>query len=103
MINRLVAENTLKAPLKGQAYLSVSKKLMAFQTESSIKIKTLHREAKDIDIPLAAPPLQFSLSLTHSWLLLLSPSHLLEIYLVEYINGIAEGSFKKVAILHNVR
>lgn len=102
MINRLVAENNIKLPFKGQPYFSITKKLIAFQTDSHIKIKTLSRQAKDIDIPINNPPISFALSQVQPWLFLLTSSHLLEIYMVEYIQGITEGSFKKVAILHNV-
>ncbi len=48
MINRLVAESTVKVPFKGQPYFSVSKKLLCFQTDNHTKIKTLSRDAKDI-------------------------------------------------------
>ena len=102
MINRLVAENTIKVPLRGQINFSVNKKFIAFTTDNCLRIKTLNREAKDVDIPISQPPLQFSLSQVHPWALLLTANHLLEIYLVEYLNGIIEGTFKKVAILHNV-
>ena len=100
--NRLIADNTIKTPLKGAPFFSVSKKLIAFQIDKHIRVKTLHRQTKDIDIPFVAEPLQFSLSQMQSWLLVLTPSHLLEIYLLEYVKGIAEGSFKKIAILHGV-
>lgn len=59
MINRLVAENTFKLPNRAQPTFAISKKLIAFQTDTSIKVKTLHRDTKDIDIPIAQPPLQF--------------------------------------------
>ena len=77
MINRLVAENTLKAPLRGQISFSINKKFIAFTTDTCLKIKTLNREAKDVDIPISQPPLQFSLSQAHPWALLLTASHLL--------------------------
>ena len=41
--NRLIADNTIKTPLKGTAIFAVSKKLIAFPVEKSIRIKTLHR------------------------------------------------------------
>ena len=41
--NRLIADNTIKTPFKGPTYFSVSKKLISFQIDKQIKIKTLHR------------------------------------------------------------
>jgi hypothetical protein len=73
MINRLVAENTFKLPPKSIPNFAISKKLIAFQTDTCIKIRSTHRETKDIDIPITQPPLQFLLSQTHPWLLLLTP------------------------------
>lgn len=89
MINRLVAENTIKAPLKGPACFSISKKLLSFQSENHITIKTLTRDAKDIEVPFNQTPLQFSLSQSQPWLMLLTPNNLLEVYLIEYIGGIS--------------
>jgi|JI9StandDraft_1071089.scaffolds.fasta_scaffold560163_2 hypothetical protein len=80
MINRLVAENTFKMPPRSQLTFSLSKKLIAFQNDTAIKVRTTHREAKDIDVPIAQPPLQFELSQARPWLLLLTPANLLEIY-----------------------
>lgn len=77
MINRLVAENTIKAPLKGPACFSISKKLLSFQGDSHITIKTLTREAKDIEVPFAQTPLQFALSQSQPWLMVLTAGNLL--------------------------
>lgn len=100
--NRLIADNTIKTPLKGLPFFAVSKKLIAFQIDKQIRVKTLHREAKDIDIPFVSEPLNFSLSQMQPWLLVLSPSPLLEIYVLQYAKGINEGSFKKLGVLHGV-
>jgi hypothetical protein len=62
MINRLVAENTLKFPFKGVPYFSVTKKLICYRTEANIKIKNLSRDVKDIDIPQTVTPISFGLS-----------------------------------------
>ena len=75
MINRLVAENTFKAPLRGT--FSVNKKFISFPTDNFLKVKALSREAKDIDIPISQPPKQFSLSQKHSWVYLLTSNNLL--------------------------
>jgi hypothetical protein len=74
MINRLVAENTLKVPFKGHPYFAINKKLLAFQIEGSIRVKALYREAKDIDIPINNIPLQFILSEVKPWLYILNNS-----------------------------
>ena len=92
MINRLVAENTLKVPFKGDPYFTTSKKLLAFRSDSSIRIKNLTREAKDIEVTFSTPPLKFFLSQTHPYLLLLTSAHLLEIHQLEYLSGLQEGS-----------
>lgn len=102
MINRLAAESTLKVPLRGNAYFSISKKLMCFQGEGQLRVRALSREAKDIEVPFNSAPLHFSLSQHHSWLYELTHNHLLQVYQLEYVNGLADGSFKKIAILHNV-
>ena len=102
MINRLVAEDTLKVPFKGDPYFTTSKKLLAFRSDSSIRIKNLTREAKDIEVTFSTPPLKFFLSQTHPYLLLLTSAHLLEIHQLEYLSGLQEGSSRKIVILHNV-
>ena len=102
MINRLAAESTLKVPIRGNAYFSINKKLMCFQGEAQLRVRALTKEAKDIEVPFNSAPLRFSLSNQHSWLYELTPNHLLQVYQLEYVNGIADGSFKKIAILHNV-
>jgi hypothetical protein len=102
MINRLVAENAIKTPFRGDPYFSLTKKLLCFQSAQSLKIKTLTRETKDIEIPTPTPPTTFALAQSKSWLFALTPTYLLEIYQIDYINGITEGSHKKIAILHNV-
>lgn len=102
MINRVVAESTIKVPFRGQPSFSISKKLLCFQADNHIKIKPLSREAKDIEIPFNNPPLHCSLSHWHSWLYELTPAHLLQVYQLEYLSGIADGSSKKIAIFHNV-
>lgn len=102
MINRLAAESTLKVPLRGNAYFSINKKLMCFQGDAQLRVRALTKEAKDIEVPFNSAPLRFSLSNQHSWLYELTQSHLLQVYQLEYVNGIADGSFKKIAILHNV-
>lgn len=103
MINRLVAESTIKAPFRGQPYFSISKKMLCFQADTNLKIKNLCRDAKDIDIPFNNTPLKFALSLLKSWLYELTVDNLLQVYHVQYINGITDGSFKKIAIFHNVQ
>lgn len=103
MINRLVAESTIKAPFRGQPYFTISKKMLCFQADSYLKIKNLGRDAKDIDIPFNNTPLKFALSQLKPWLYELTIDSLLQVYHVEYINGIADGSFKKIVIFHNVQ
>lgn len=102
MINRLAAESTLKVALRGQACFSISKKLLCFQSDTQLRVRALSRDAKDIEVPFNSAPLSFSLSSQHSWLYELTQNHLLQVYQLEYVNGIADGSFKKIAILHNV-
>jgi hypothetical protein len=102
MINRLVAESTLKVAFRGQASFSTSKRLLAFQGEGQLRVKALSREARDIEVPFNNAPLQNCLSQWHSWLYELTPARLLQVYQLEYLNGIADGSSKKIAILHNV-
>lgn len=102
MINRLVAESTLKVPFRGTARFSTSKRLLAFQGEGQVKVKALSREARDIEVPFNNAPAQHCLSQWHSWLYELTPARLLQVYQLEYLNGIADGSSKKIAILHNV-
>ena len=47
MINRLVAENTLKVPFAGEAVFGVNKKLLCYQTSKSIKVRPLIKDAKE--------------------------------------------------------
>ncbi len=46
MQNRLVAQNVFKAPLKGDTYLSVNKKMIGYSMEQSLKIKSFNKEGK---------------------------------------------------------
>lgn len=80
MINRLVAENTFKIPPRSTLTFSLNQQLIAFLTDTSVKVKTTHREAKDIDLPFVQTPLQFALSQARPWLFILTPANLLEIY-----------------------
>lgn len=50
---KLVAENTIKTAIRGSISFSLNKKTIAYPTEHSIKIKTLTRDTKDIDIAMA--------------------------------------------------
>ncbi len=102
MINRLVAESTLKVGFRGQPRFSTSKRLLAFQGDAQLRVKCLSREAKDIEVPFNNPPAQAALSQTHSWLYELTPAGLLQVHQLEYLNGIAEGATRKIAILHHV-
>ena len=54
--------------------------MIAFQTDAHIKIKPISREAKDIDIPTAEHATKFTLSQFYSWLYVLHPNHLLEVF-----------------------
>lgn len=65
-------------------------------------MKCLSREAKDIEVPFNNPPKQAALSQAHSWLYELTPAGLLQVHQLEYLNGIAEGASRKIAILHHV-
>jgi hypothetical protein len=45
MLNRLVAENVVKTPFKGEAIFSINKKMLAYSTEKAIKIKTFQKNS----------------------------------------------------------
>jgi len=102
MINRIAAEGTLKVPFRGHPRFSASKRLLSFEADAHIKVKALSREAKDIEVPFNNPPTFTCLSQANSWLYELTPARLLQVHQIDYLNGIAEGSSKKIAILHNV-
>lgn len=102
MFNRLVAENTIKTPFKGEPFFTISKKMIAYQSDNCIQIKSLIRDAKDISISVTNPIVLFQLSTQRPWIFVLTSRHVVEIYSLEFIFGSTEGAYKKIALVNNV-
>lgn len=84
MQNRLVAENVLKTPLKGNSYFSINKKLLAYSIEQLLKIKSFNKEGKEFDIKLGNNDTvkSYELSLKCPWVYVVTSSDLFEVYSV---------------------
>lgn len=81
MFNRLVAENTIKTPFHGEPFFTVSKKLLAFQSGSHcIKVKSLNKDVRDVEVVVTSEITLFSLAASNSWLFVLTTKNVLEVY-----------------------
>lgn len=102
MFNRLVAENTIKTPFKGEPFFSVNRKMIAYQTDNTIRIKSLNRETKEIVLQFTHPIIAFELSTQRTWLYVLTTKQVVEIYCLEFVLGVLDGQYKKVGLINNV-
>ena len=62
MFTKLAAENILKTTLKGLISTSMNKKFLAYSDQKLIKVKSLHTNAPEIEIPIKKPQFTFRLS-----------------------------------------